>query len=659
MAGCGSTQNIGPYPGAPVILISIDTLRADRLPMYGYRSGSTPVLDQLRSESIVFDDVYSHYPLTLPAHASLLTGQLPTRHGVRDNLGYALPSDTPTLAARFKSAGYRTGAAVSAYVLRHQTGIAGGFDFFDDAIEIAGTGESLADSQRDGRIAVDALANWIDRQENPKLFAFLHLYEPHTPYSPPPSHQLRDPYDGEIAYADELVGRLVARLRARGWFDGAIVAVVSDHGEGLGDHGESEHGIFLYREALQVPWVLRLPGGARGGRRIAGTLGLVDVAATLLDLVGLDTRGLDGLSARASLGGQAPLEREVYSETLYPRLHFGWSDLASITGPTFKYIRAPKPELYDRASDPAERRNLIADRASTARALADTLARTTAGGKTTDPQPMSAETRDRLKSLGYIGGSGVPLSASSAALPDPKDKIASVEAFKRALAADRAGRTAEAIQQYRSVLQENPRLLDAWESLAKALVASNRMPDAISAFEKVIEIDPLKPEPHLALARIFALDGKPARALQHAELGSQRDPAQGFEIVASLMMDAKRWDAAADYARRSLLVDPARYMSEFLLGVIAQQRGQCTDAIAHFERAIEAKRRAPRVIVRNLHAGLGSCLAQTGRQADAEREFKAELAVIPDSPEARQGLAALYKAQGRDAEARALLTERR
>lgn len=638
MAACGSTQDVGPYANAPVILISIDTLRADRLRIYGYRNGSTPVLDQLGSESIVFENVFSHYPLTLPAHASLLSGQLPTRHGVRDNLGYTLPSDTPTLAARFKLAGYRTGAAVSAYVLRHQTGIAGGFDFFDDAIEIAGTGESLADSQRDGRIAVDALANWIERQENPKLFAFLHLYEPHTPYSPPPSHQLRDPYDGEVAYADELVGRLVARLRARGWFDGAIVAVVSDHGEGLGDHGESEHGIFLYREALHVPWVLRLPGGARGGRRVAGTLGLVDVAATLLDLAGLDATGLDGLSARASLGGQAPLEREVYSETLYPRLHFGWSELASITGPAFKYIRAPRPELYDRASDPGERRNVIADRASTARPLADTLARIAAGAKPAEPQPIPAEVRERLKTLGYIGSSGVPLSAYQAALPDPKDKIASVEEFKRALAIDRAGRTREAIALYRRVLAANPLLLDAWESLAKALLAGGQTRDAIGAFESAIKVEPLKPEPHLALARIYAIEGDPARARQHAELGSQRDPAQGFEILAALMMDARRADEAAAFARRSLQVDPSRYMSDFLLGVIAQERGQCAEAIGHFERAIVGKRLEPRAIVRNLHAGLGFCLAQTGRPVEAEREFREELKAIPDSPEALRGL---------------------
>ena len=652
---CQSRSEIAQFREAPIILISIDTLRADRLPIYGYRQGSTPELDRLARNAVVFDDVYSHGPLTLPSHASLLTGELPTHHGVRDNLGYTLKPGAQTLATRFKSAGYATGAAVSAYVLRHQTGIAAGFDFFDDAIEMAGNGESLADTQRDGRATVDALAGWIDRQVDAKVFAFLHLYEPHTPYAPPPSHRLGNLYDGEIAYADELVGRLLDRIKARGWLDRAIVAVVSDHGEGLGDHGEAEHGIFLYREALHVPWILRLPGGAGGGRRVAGTLGIVDVTATLLDLAGLDAGGLDGQTVRPSLAGKAPVDRDVYSETIYPRLHFGWSDLASVTEGKFRYIRAPRPELYDVSNDPGERQNLATSRASTASALAAWLARATDGTTPAAPGAVPADVRERLKALGYIGSTSAPLSSSAAALPDAKDRIADYEALKRALALARAGRTGDAIQQYRSILSSNPRMIDAWESLAKALLAAGQTRDAIAAFGKAIEVEPLKPEAHLALARIYALERQPSLARQHAELGSQRDPAQGAEILAELMMDAGRPDEAAADARRSLQVDASRYMSHYLLGVIARHRGRCDEAIGHFERAVEAKRMEPHAVVRNLHAGLADCLARAGREADAEREFKAELADILDSPEAHVGLATLYKSQGREPEMRTVL----
>ena len=654
---CRSRAAIPQYRDAPIILISIDTLRADRLPLYGYRQGSTPELDRLGRAALVFDDVYSHTPLTLPSHASLLTGELPTHHGVRDNIGYALKPGVQTLATRFKSAGYATGAAVSAYVLRHQTGIAAGFDFFDDAIEMAGNGEFLSDTQRDGRTTVDALAGWIDRQADPKIFAFLHLYEPHTPYAPPPSHRLANPYDGEIAYADELVGRLLDRIKTRGWQDRAIVAVVSDHGEGLGDHGEAEHGILLYREALHVPWILGLPGGAGGGRHVAGTVGLVDVAATLLDLAGLDAGGLDGRTVRPSLAGDASVDRDVYSETIYPRLHFGWSDLASVTEGRYRYIRAPRPEMYDLSTDPGERQNLATSRAATASALATWLARATDGTKPAEPDAIPADVRERLNALGYIGSTSAPLSSSAAGLPDPKDHLAAFEAFKVALATERAGRTAEAIQRYREILSSSPRMIDAWESLAKALLAAGQTRDAIAAFGKAIDVDPLKPEPHLALARIYALERQPSLARQHAEIGSQRDPGQGSEILAELMMDAGRSDEAAAYARRSLQVDPSRYMSHYLLGVIAQQRAQCGDAIGHFERAIAAKRLEPKAVVRNLHAGLGDCLARSGREADAEREFKAELDAIADSPEARVGLATLYTSQRRGVEARTVLTE--
>ena len=656
---CGRRDSGSPgaqYGGAPVILISIDTLRADRLSLYGYRSGSTPVLERLGRDAIVFDDVYSHGPLTLPSHASLLTGLLPTHHGVRDNIGYALKPTGRTLAARFKSAGYATGAAVSTYVLRRQTGIAEGFDFFDDAIEVAGAGDSLGDMQRDGRLTVDALGAWIDRQSDSKVFAFLHLYEPHTPYAPPPSHRMSDPYDGEIAYADELVGRLLDRVKARGWLDRAIIAIVSDHGEGLGDHGETEHGILLYRETLHVPWILRLPGGAGSGRRVAGTLGLVDVAATLLDLAGLDAGGLDGQTVRTALAARMPVDRSVYSETFYPRLHLGWSDLAAVTEQKFRYIRAPAPELYDLSNDPGERRNLVASRTATASALAGWIARTTGGAKPAEPDPAAADVRERLKALGYIGSSSAPLSSPESGLADPKDHIAAFETLKRALAVDRAGRTAEAIPMYREILASNPRMVDAWESLAKALVSSGRTQEAIAAFGKVIEVDPLKPEPHLALARIYALERRPSLALQHAELGSRRDPGQGYEILAELMMDAGRPDEAAADARRSLAVDPSRYMSHYLLGVIAQQQAKCDEAIGHFERAIDAKRLEPRAVVRNLHAGLADCLARAGRESDAEREFNAELAAIADSAEARVGLATLYRSQGRQADARTVLT---
>jgi len=641
------------FPGAPVVLISIDTLRADHLPLYGYRNGATPTLDRLGREGVVFDDVYSHCPLTLPSHTSLLTGLLPLHHGVRDNIGYSVRPDERTLAARFKAAGYATGAAVSAFVLRHQTGIARGFDFFDDRIEVAGTGESLSDTQRDGAKTVDALRTWIDSTNRERVFAFLHLYEPHTPYSPPPSHQMANPYDGEIAYADELVGRFLDRLAAHGLLDRAIVAVVSDHGEGLNDHGEAEHGIFLYREALRVPWILRLPGAAGAGTRMAGTIGGVDVAATLLDLAGLDATGMDGVSVAASLGEKRVADRSVYSETLYPRLHFGWADLASATDGKHRFIRAPRPELFDLSVDPGERTNIVDGRKSTAAAMSGWLDRVTAGTGIAEPAEVTPEVRERLKALGYVGSS--PLPSPHDQLPDPKDRIAQYEQLKHADALATSGRDADAVNEFRRLTAANPGMLDAWEALAKVLIKTGRTAEGIAAFNKVLEIDPLKPETHLALARIFALERQPARAREHAQLAERRDPAAASELLAELALDAGRTADAMRFAERSVEADPSRYMAYFLIGEAARRDGRCDRAIDAYRKAIDAKATDPAAVVRNLHAGLADCLARQGREAEAEHEFNEELSAIPSSVEGRTGLAMLYRSQGRDADARRIL----
>jgi len=377
-----------------VLLVSIDTLRADRLPAYGYAKGRTPRLDALARRGIVFEEAYSHCPLTLPAHASLLTGLLPPRHGVRDNVGFTLEQEHRTLAARFKAAGFRTGGAVSAFVLRRQTGIAEGFEEYDDALESEGAVESLAAVQRDGAVAVDSLARWIEGLAGARFFAFLHLYEPHSPYSPPERFRGADPYDGEVAYVDELVGRLIDRLKGR---ERLIVAVTSDHGEGLGDHGEAEHGIFLYREAVRIPLLLRLPRDAGAGTRVASPVAQVDIPATLLDLAGLSAEGLDGISLRPALAGGDVPARRVYSETFYPRYHFGWSELQAVTEGRFRFIRAPRPELFDLLRDRGEKRNVAGDRSGAVAAMSDWLARLTGASDIAAPGEVPGPLPARLR----------------------------------------------------------------------------------------------------------------------------------------------------------------------------------------------------------------------------------------------------------------------
>jgi hypothetical protein len=414
-----------------VILVCVDTLRADHLPAYGYTGVATPALDALARDSVVFDDAVAAVPLTLPSHAALFTGRLPFENGVRDNIGYRLDAKLPTIAGFLHGHGYATGGAVSAFVLGRATGIGRGFDFFDDSVEATSVGEALGRVRRSGQETERLLESWISfRKDGRPLFAFLHLYEPHAPYTPPEPYRSRypgRPYDGAIAAADEIIGRFLAFLRQRDLYDRGVIVLLSDHGEGLGDHGEEEHGIFLYREAIHVPLFVKLPGRP-SGRRVDSAVSLVDVFPTIAALLGERApEGLAGesLFARASGG---PVGRRVYSETLYPRLHFGWSDLASLTDDRYQYIAAPEPELYEWREDPSERKNLAPATPAPFRSMRADLARI--------PRPLQPpgaadpETIRRLASLGYL--TGVAPSGEERDRQDPKRAIAVLETFRRA-----------------------------------------------------------------------------------------------------------------------------------------------------------------------------------------------------------------------------------
>jgi tetratricopeptide (TPR) repeat protein len=654
LASAGCARATGPFEDAPVVLVSIDTLRSDRVGCYGYARAATPAIDALAREGVLFADAFSHCPLTLPAHASLFTGLLPPLHGVRDNLGFTLDAKHRTLARRFQDAGYATGGAVSAYVLRRASGIADGFSLWDDAFETRAGVEAIGELQRDGAVATEAVARFVESQRDRRFFAFLHLYEPHTPYAPPAKHRHHaDPYDGEVAYADELVGRLVARLRGAGVYDRAIVAVTSDHGEGLMDHGEQEHGFFLYREAVQVPLVLRLPGGRKAGTRVTGVAGHADLAATLLDLAGLAASGMDGASLRAAIESGRTLSRPVYSETFYPRYHFGWSELLSATEERYRFIRAPRSELYDRLRDPGEQQDLAAARRDAVAAMGAWLEQKAQLAAAGAPAPVSAEAREALAALGYVGGGAVtPPPDSKGVLADPKDKLAVYAMYRHAMQLRLEGRDDEAVAGLRAVVADSPGLFDAWQALGTTYARLGRERDAIAAFEAILRQDPTNAEAHIALARIHGLAGRPARAERHAQLASEKEPGRGFETLAQIRLDQKRPAEAAAYARRSLAADPDRVMSRFVLATAERRAGRYETAAAEYRRAIASASRQKGLLVRDLHAGLADCLARLGREAEAEAEFREEIALIPHSREARIGLGLLFRSQGRDAEAR-------
>jgi arylsulfatase A-like enzyme len=305
-SGGGGGGAVDVPKGTPIVVISIDTLRADHLPAYGYKGVETPAIDALREEGILYERAYAVTPLTLPSHTTLLTGVLPAAHGVRDNVGYKLDparvkkGEVPYLPQILKAAGYATGGAISAYVLQGKTGLATGFDFYEDNVEFR-TDKGLGGLQRAGGTTLDLSRDWLRSAKDKPFFFFFHIYEPHSPYTPPPEFD-RYPvkYDGDIAHADKIIGDLVQELKDQGIYDEALVVLLSDHGEGLGDHGEEEHGVFLYNEAIHVPLIVKLPDGQRAGSTVARPVELADVAPTILSLLGMDIpKAMPGVSLLA------------------------------------------------------------------------------------------------------------------------------------------------------------------------------------------------------------------------------------------------------------------------------------------------------------------------------------------------------------------------
>jgi choline-sulfatase len=441
-----------------VVVVTIDTLRADRVGCYGDSDAVTPNMDGLAREGILFENAVTPVPITLPSHSTIMTGLLPPNHGVRNNGSYVLPPSATTLAERFHEAGYRTGGFISAFVLNRQFGIAQGFDVYDDSLV----------TERAGTETVARAIRWLDRKDKRPFFLWVHLYEPHTPWTPPPPYltlPLRSGYEREIAAADGALGGLIAHLRSRRLLEHTIVTVMADHGEGLNDHGEAEHGIFLYAETTRIPWIMRLPGHRAAGRKPRDLVATVDLAPTLCALAALaPPEQTDGISLEPALEGK-PLARKtgIYLESMLPKENYGWSPLFGYQTPGWKWIRAPQSELYALGDNPArpapERENVAAARPDTASVLDRRLevAIRNMHPLSTGAQTVSQETNEQLRSLGYISaGDLVPQDKED--LPDPKTMIQAqkdIEAGKKALDDERFREAAAAFRRVLSQHQDN------------------------------------------------------------------------------------------------------------------------------------------------------------------------------------------------------------
>lgn len=653
LTGCRRGDDTGPFPEAPIVVISIDTLRSDHLPAYGYKEVETPAIDALRRDAVLFERAYSHTPLTLPAHVSLLTGVLPNHHGVRDNIGYLFdPEKHPYLPSLLKGAGYATGAAVSAFVLRGDTGLGRSFDAYEDGVTRRPT-EALGNSQRSGRETLGVAREWLRSLGDGKpFFLFFHLYEPHTPYTPPEPFATRyraSPYDGEIAEADAVVGELLQELKDRGIYDKALIVLLSDHGEGLRDHGEAEHGIFLYREALQVPLLLKLPGSRLGGTSVAAPAQLVDVAPTLLALAGQPVpQGLDGGSLLDLRRPDAP-ERDIYAETYYPRLHFGWSELTSLIRGPSHFIQAPRPELYDLVKDPAERENILERERRTYATLRQALARYET--PLAAPSQVDAETAGRLASLGYLAGGA---STADGPLPDPKDGISTLKLLGEATSLVAAQRLAEAIPFFQRLVAENPAMVDAWENLAQLLQKTGRQEEALAAYKKAMEVSGGTAHIAVATGTLLMEMRRFDEAREHAQLALKTSPAGARSLLAQIALAEGDPAAAEREARAAVEAESfsGRIGPKIVLAQTLQEQGKLEEALQVTQEAVdEVGRMEGRPKFSGLFFRHGDILARLGRDAEAEKAFQREIEDFPAFPYAYTRLSVLYASQGRAQEA--------
>ena len=642
----------------PVILISIDTLRADRLPAYGYKGITTPAIDRFVSDGILFENAYAHSPQTLPSHTSILSGQLPFEHGVRDNVGFEVKPAQRFLQHALKDAGFTTGGFVSSYVLRRQVGFNLGFDKYDDDMPPAAPDRPLGQMQRAGIDTLAAATTWLDTLISPKFFLFFHIYEPHRPYAPPAHIKAGNPYDGEVQYADEIIGKLLNRLREKGLYDNATIVLLSDHGEGLGDHGEDEHGIFLYRETTHVPLVIKLPENAGGGRRVAAPVQHIDLVPTVLDLARLQAAPNKGRSLVPVLRGDGTLAAaNIYSEALSPRYHFGWSELYALSDDRYRLIRAPKDELYDLTQDPKELTSIAAERGQVAAAMRSALDGMIANAKVTAPSAVSDEERRKLAALGYVGTqSGTALQLPGDSLPDPKDRIGILRKYKRATDLAGARRYAEATALYRELLKEEPGMSDVWLQLADVYNRRGMTADAVAAFKEVVKRNPKDVAGLTGVASGLLQLGKVDEARAHAELAAAGAPAVAYELLARIAVKSGDGQAAREAARRAQEADPTLPLPAFIEGVLLNGQGQFAAAVPRLEEARKAM--AGRTVqVLDVNFYLGDSLARLERYAEAEPLFRAELAISPAHVRARAGLAMLYRATGREADAERAIAE--
>lgn len=673
-----------------VLLVTVDTLRADHLGCYGRSEASTPALDALARRGVRFENAHAAVPITGPSHATILTGLYPPVHGVRDNVNFVLDSRHRTLASRLKKEGYRTAAFVAAYPLAAAFGFAQGFDHFSEGLHenpVLGQG-----AERPGNEVADAVLTWLAEPKAAShpapFFAWMHLYDPHAPYAPPKDYAERFPlrsYDGEVAFADAQIGRVLDALTASGRDRDTVVVVVADHGEGLGEHDEATHAMLVYESTLHVPLLMAGPGIPEG-QVVKESVGTIDLLPTLLARLGLPASPeLLGRDLGRAMRGEPLGEEPLYAESLFGRLNCRWSTLRALTRGGWKLIDGAEPELYDLAADPRELRN----QATTERArlvelrnaLQAVLRRLAPQGDTARSVALSPEQEEKLRSLGYVGGSGGGGRLDEPGLPNPRTHVALFERLQVAMIAHGPA-VRVALQETAAIAEKDPGNPFAHFTLASLAYRAGELALADQAFSRTLAIDPDRPGMRHYYGRLLREMGRleeSERQLRMAVEQTTQDDSRTRVNLAETLIARGSFAEAESLLGAVLAKEPRHLDARHGMGRLRMAEGRAADSIPFFEeaahgrepdpwidlalaylaagQAAKAEEAAAQALLRRpghpwALAAKGHALVVLGRRDDGLAALRKALALRPRRPEVWMSLARGFEAAGDEASAR-------
>jgi len=639
------------------ILITVDTLRADRVGCYGFSGISTPTMDLFARRGVKFEKCISTATLTLPSHTSLMTGTYPTFHGVRDNGGFLVPQEMTTLAELMKQHGYKTSAYVAAYVLDSKWGLDQGFDHYFDSFDLSKYKTvSLGNVQRPGNEIIDEVLPWLEEHKQEKFFTWIHLYDPHTPYEPPEPYIEKypnNPYIGEIAYTDSQLDRLWQFLEENDLIENTVLVFASDHGESLGEHQEQSHGFFIYQEGVHVPLIFVTPFEKLHGISRARSVSLVDVMPTILDLAGIQApsqvqgKSLQPLFSKDRIEGKSI----AYSETFYPRFHYGWSELKSLQDERYKLILAPELELYDLQSDPDEERNIIDSQAAEARRLVAQIEsfidESSRGAYELDYSHMDEESREKLAALGYIGSFADSTSVSWRQLSDPKDKINIFNQLGHARELGLQEEYEQAVEMIKNIIAQDPDIVDAYFSLGNLYTKWGKNEEALESYFQVLD---KKPDDtftviNIANAYIRLNELEKAKKFVLNKLEILSPDSQVYFVQGNIFYFLKDYENAVFYYKKCLKLNPQSVSACNALGGIYVTQEKLEEAEELLQKAMEINPR-----LQSVNYNYAQLMEAKGDMEGSIKAYKQELEYIPHNFRASFNLSRLYRVSERVAE---------